>query len=84
MPQHNPPPMGLSKLDKGYKVCVWAPHAASVSIHGEFDDWSDDGLALSKEDGGVWAANVPELKKQSAIPISYYYRIWRRIKAQRS
>ena len=62
MPQHNPPPMGLSKLDKGYKVCVWAPHAASVSIHGEFDDWSDDGLALSKEDGGVWAANVPELK----------------------
>jgi 1,4-alpha-glucan branching enzyme len=62
MPQQNPPPMGLSKLDKGYKVCVWAPHAASVSIHGEFDDWSDDGLALSKEDGGIWAANVPELK----------------------
>ena len=70
MPNENHLPMGISKLDKGYAVSVWAPNAVNVSIRGEFDDWSDEGVALSKEEGGIWAGHVPSLANSQQYQLS--------------
>lgn len=53
---------GLVKLEQGYQVSVWAPHAASVSISGEFNDWAEKGSPLSQSDNGVWTATIKKLQ----------------------
>ncbi|MEI8648647.1 hypothetical protein P4S73_13380 [Paraglaciecola sp. Hal342] len=70
MPNENHLAMGISKLDKGYAVSVWAPNAVNVSIRGEFDDWSDEGVALAKEEGGIWAGHVPSLANSQQYQFS--------------
>ena len=70
MPNENHLAMGISKLDKGYAVSVWAPNAVNVSIRGEFDDWSDEGVVLSKEEGGIWAGHVPSLANSQQYQFS--------------
>ena len=37
---------------------VWAPSARSVSVIGDFDGWSRDGVALTPSPAGIWAGRV--------------------------
>ena len=53
---------GMGAILQGEGVCsfrVWAPHAASVSVAGEFTGWQATLLPLAAEDDGYWSADVP-------------------------
>lgn len=54
--------MGALPHPGGTTFRVWAPHAEAVAVRGSFDDWSRDGVALERDDGGAaetWSAEVP-------------------------
>ena len=53
---------------------VWAPHAARVSVVGDFNDWSDgaDEMQLVPQSDGVWEAQVKGVKLYDA----YKYHIF--------
>lgn len=58
--------MGALLIDGGVAFRVWAPHADSVDVTGEFDDWSalpshdgDPSHALVAEGEGFWYGEVP-------------------------
>ncbi len=51
---------------------VWAPHAQSVSLAGDFNDWDTQACFMRRvTDGGVFEAVVPNVK----IYDSYKYYI---------
>ena len=40
---------------EGYNFAVWAPNANAVSVVGEFNDWSQEGIYLEPtKTGGIW------------------------------
>ena len=41
---------------------VWAPHATSVAVVGEFNNWILGADLLSREEGGMWHRDVPHAK----------------------
>ncbi len=46
----------------GYYFAVWAPHAASVSVVGDFNGWNPDLNPMTQaEDSGIYEAFVPGL-----------------------
>ncbi len=45
----------------GYQFRVWAPHAAAVSIMGDFNGWSETACPMKSVDGGLWELFLPEL-----------------------
>ncbi len=48
--------------EQGVMFRVWAPHAKSVSVIGEFNDWSRTVNPMNKiHDGGVWECFVPNV-----------------------
>ena len=47
----------------GWLFRVWAPHAQSVSIIGDFNNWQEDANPMLPLDGGVWEGFVPGLKQ---------------------
>ena len=48
---------------KGYVFRVWAPHAKSVSVIGEFNGWCETSHLMSKMiDGQSWELFIPHLK----------------------
>ena len=57
--------------EEGAVFRVWAPHAAAVSVMGEFNDWSRDSLPMQTGDGGVWERFVPGVKQYD----SYKYAV---------
>ena len=54
-------PLGVSQRDGQTRFGVWAPHATSVSVAGDWCDWDYDACPMTRE-GDNWfaAANVPE------------------------
>jgi 1,4-alpha-glucan branching enzyme len=56
----------------GVSFTVWAPHARSVQVIGDFTGWGPyDGVPMRRLDAGVWDAFVP-----GAVPGQHYrYRI---------
>jgi 1,4-alpha-glucan branching enzyme len=62
--------IGLFKLDKGYEVALWAPNAKAVAMRGEFDDWSEKGVALTLENDGIWTGQIPMLKNHQKYQFS--------------
>ncbi|MCC2593922.1 alpha amylase C-terminal domain-containing protein [Tessaracoccus sp. OS52] len=46
--------MGAIVADGGVAFRVWAPHAETVSVFGEFNDWDTDANALESEGNGFW------------------------------
>ncbi len=46
--------MGAIITDTGVAFRVWAPNATSVSVKGEFNDWSEDANPLGTEFNGFW------------------------------
>lgn len=44
----------------GVRFCVWAPHAKTVSVVGDFNDWDAGRHRMERlTDGGVWCCFVP-------------------------
>lgn len=56
---------GAHRINGGKMVFrTWAPHAAGVSVVGDFNGWdSDRNPMLPADDSGVWEAELPELEQ---------------------
>jgi 1,4-alpha-glucan branching enzyme len=54
--------MGAIPYAGGVTFRVWAPNARAVRVTGTFSDWTPDGPALVREDGGNWSADVPDAR----------------------
>ena len=51
--------------EKGFYFAVWAPHARSVSVVGEFNDWNPDAHTMERlEPLGIWQKFVPGVKSE--------------------
>jgi 1,4-alpha-glucan branching enzyme len=48
--------------DGGVSFRVWAPFADSVSVTGDFNNWSERDTPLARQDGGYWSIDVPDAK----------------------
>ena len=46
-----------------YRFRVWAPHAKSVSVIGEFNGWNRTANPMHKISDTVWEAELPRLKQ---------------------
>ncbi|TYR82797.1 1,4-alpha-glucan branching enzyme [Priestia megaterium] len=57
---------------EGVRFCLWAPHAKSVSIVGDFNEWDGYNHRLDKvNDQGIWSTFIPHLGEN----ILYKYEI---------
>lgn len=63
--------MGPVLTATGVAFRVWAPHADSVSVIGDFNQWDDQADPMEPEDGGCWYAKVEAAKAGD----HYKYRI---------
>src|SRR5690606_38922630 len=45
-------------FDGGFAFRVWAPHAGSVHVAGDFNGWDDEAHALAPEGNGHWYGEV--------------------------
>lgn len=63
---------GSHKLPDGSVVFrVWAPHAESVSVAGDFNNWSDSENVMTKiSDGGIWECKIDGIKQYDAYKYS--------------
>ena len=50
--------MGAVPFHGGTAFRVWAPHAVSVAVAGDFNGWSSDRHRLAPEGGGYWSTEV--------------------------
>ena len=55
----------------GYTFRVWAPHAAEVSVVGDFNRWEEETNPLSPIGGGLWEGFVPGLDRYDIYKYSY-------------
>jgi len=55
--------MGATCYPEGVYYRVWAPHAESVSVIGDFNDWDDQESPLEKEENGMWGVLVENSKE---------------------
>ena len=62
---------GSHKLPDGSVVFrVWAPHAESVSVAGDFNNWSDSENVMTRiSDGGIWECKTAHEKR----PVRFSY-----------
>ncbi len=56
------PGMGAMIHEDGISFRVWAPHASSVAVAGDFNKWSATANLLASEGNGYWSADVPDAK----------------------
>lgn len=55
---------GTYEGQDGYYFAVWAPHASSVSVVGDFNSWNTDANPMTLlETSGIYEAFVPDLKE---------------------
>ncbi|MDX1978687.1 MAG: 1,4-alpha-glucan branching protein GlgB [Bryobacteraceae bacterium] len=59
---------------EGVRFAVWAPHAQSVSVAGDFNHWNEIMHPMRLRDGGVWELFLPALTRGS----TYKYAVTRR------
>lgn len=59
--------LGAHLTPSGCSFAVWAPHAARVSVMGDFNGWSlDKHLLTLRNDGtGIWEGTIPGVTKGS-------------------
>lgn len=49
---------------EGIQFCVWAPHATSVRVVGDFNNWDGSNHEMQKlNDQGVWILFTPDVKE---------------------
>jgi len=53
----------LTEIDKkqGVMFCLWAPHAKSISVIGDFNSWDGRHHPMQKRLGGIWELFIPGL-----------------------
>jgi len=56
---YNPRRMGALPMEGSTSFRVWAPHATGVAVVGEFNGWNPETHHLQREEGGMWALEVP-------------------------
>jgi len=51
--------------EKGVYFAVWAPNASSVSVMGDFNNWSKEAhhLKVRSDDSGIWEGFIPGLQE---------------------
>ena len=54
---------------QGVRFSVWAPHAQSVSVIGDFNGWRREAAPMTPSPGGVWMATVPDAGAGSLLPL---------------
>ena len=54
--------MGAIVHKGGVAFRVWAPHAQSVIVKGDFNDWSDEATPLVHEENGYWYGDAASAK----------------------
>lgn len=54
----------------GYRFRCWAPHASSVSVFGDFNDWNRNSHPLTPSAGGIWEGFIPNLKRYDSYKFS--------------
>ena len=54
-------PMGANLVEWGATFRVWDPAAASVSVRGNFNGWTDH--LLDRSDAGFWSTFIPGVKE---------------------
>src|SRR5438309_1966034 len=60
--QTNADTMGAVVHSGGVSFRVWAPNADAVHVRGDFDAWSDSGIAMTSDGNGNWSTDVPGAK----------------------
>jgi len=50
--------LGCHKVRGGYVFRVWAPHAKSVSVHGDFNGWDKCAPKMNYIKNGVWESDI--------------------------
>ena len=67
--------MGVHKTPEGYLFRVWAPHAETVLLTGDFNGWRED-TPLSRIDDkrGIWEIYIP--KDYLSVGDKYKYKIY--------
>lgn len=72
---------GAHKIDeKSYVFRVWAPHAESVCIVGDFNGWAEDATPMKKlNDGGVWEGFAEGVNNFDAYKFLVYTKNGRRL-----
>ena len=65
------PGMGAINASEGFAFRVWAPHARSVAVFGEFNDWSVEANPMTSEENGYWYH--PPIENASA---GHEYKLW--------
>lgn len=55
--------LGAHRLDRGYVFRTWAPHARSVRVLGDFNDWDETSPVMKYVKGGIWEIEVSEAEK---------------------
>jgi 1,4-alpha-glucan branching enzyme len=60
--QSTQPGMGALPFASGVAFRVWAPFARSVSVAGNFNNWSMTAAPLTNEDNGYWSTDVAGAK----------------------
>ncbi|MDQ8188290.1 alpha-amylase family glycosyl hydrolase [Pelagicoccus sp. SDUM812002] len=63
--------LGARQTNEGFTFAVWAPHADSVSVVGDFNDWKEDAHPMESVEGGNWTACVESAEQGQR----YKYRI---------
>ncbi len=53
---------GAFPLEKGIGFRLWAPHAETVHLTGDFNDWSEDQDEMQSEENGNWYLEIPKAK----------------------
>lgn len=48
--------------EQGYQFAVWAPHAQSMAVVGEFNDWSDSAHPMQQTEDGIWWCDCPDAR----------------------
>ena len=55
---------------EGYVFRVWAPHARSVSVVGEFNEWDRSQTPMEKIDQSIWEVFIPGLQRYDVYKFS--------------
>jgi len=54
----NPRGMGAIPSDGSTFFRVWAPHATSVSVVGEFNDWNGEAHQMRRDESDIWSVEI--------------------------
>ena len=66
--------LGCHKSGDSFVFRVWAPHAASVHLCGDFNSWNTSSLPMKNIGGGVWEASA----ENASVYDNYKYYIQKR------